>query len=251
MAIVKTVAEIGWLRESSAINAAGLSAVLAVMTPGVTGDELDEVFVDTITALGGTPSFLGYHDYPKSICISINHEVVHGIPSSRSLKAGDVVGIDCGVRYKKYCSDMARTVIVGGTGTDSARRLVQTTQAAFTAGLEKMRPGYTTGDVGAAVQAVAQAAGFGVVRALVGHGVGQHVHEEPQLPNFGPAGKGVKLQAGMVLALEPMITVGSYEVEFDASDGWTVRTADGSLAAHVEDTILITDTAPEILTHIS
>lgn len=247
MAIIKTKAEIAALREGGHILAEAMRMLCDAARPGVTTNELDRMFSEFITSRGATASFLGYHGYPKSICASINDEVVHGIPSDRALKEGDIIGIDIGIRYKKFCTDMARTVAVGKISTQ-AQQLIDVTRNALDEAIPVLRAGNTIGDIGATVQGVAEAEGFSIVRVLVGHGVGESVHEEPQVPNYGKRGKGRILEVGMVLAVEPMVNIGGPKVEFDEDDGWTVRTADGSLSAHFEDTIAILEDGPEVLT---
>lgn len=242
--------ELTALRRSGAVLAEALEAVASAVKPGVDALTLDRLAEEVIRSRGGTPSFLGYHGYPASLCVSVNDEVVHGIPlASTVLREGDVVGLDLGVIVDGMFTDMARSVAVGQI-TAERRRLLDVTQSSLAAGLRAVHAGIRTGDIGAAVQRVAEAAGFGVVRDLVGHGVGRAVHEEPSIPNFGKAGTGDRLVAGMCLAIEPMLTTGDYEVETD-DDGWTVRTADGSTAAHEERTILVTDRGYELLTPAS
>jgi methionyl aminopeptidase len=229
----------------------GLQAVIDRVEPGVTTEQLDQVFVQFLKSVDAESSFLGYHHYPKTICTSINNEVVHGIPrSDRVLQEGDIIGVDCGVRYKGYCTDMARTVPVGSI-TPELQRLLTVTEEAMRLGIAQLHPGRRIGDVGCAVQQHAEAAGFSVVRALVGHGVGHDVHEPPEVPNFGTAGTGLKLEAGMVLAVEPMVNIGRPDVTFDKADGWTVRTADGRWSAHFENTIAVLETGPEVLTRLA
>ncbi len=195
---------------------------------------------------GGIPTFKGYHGFTASICASVNDEVVHGIPGSRVLKEGDLLSIDIGTTLEGYVSDSAVTVPVGNVSA-AARRLMDVTQECLMAGIEAMQVGRHVGDIGAAVQAHAENHGYGVVRELVGHGVGREMHEEPQVPNYGKPGTGMELRPGLVLAIEPMITQGKYQVKI-LKDGWTVVTADGKLAAHFEHTIAVTDDGPKILT---
>lgn len=249
MSVIKTPEEISFLRESSAILAKGVEVTLAAVKPGVTTDDLNTLFDTTIRSLGAEPSFLGYHGYPKSICTSINEEVVHAIPGSRILREGDIIGVDCGVRFSGYCSDMARTVAVGKI-SPQAQQLIEVTKNSLELAKKVLFPGNTIGDIGASVQEYVEAHGYSVVRVLVGHGVGKHVHEEPSIPNFGKRGTGIRLEAGMVLAIEPMVNIGKPQVDFDEIDGWTVRTKDHSLSAHFEDTILITPSGPDVLTSL-
>jgi methionyl aminopeptidase len=196
--------------------------------------------------MGGVPTFKGYHGYPSSICASVNQEVVHGIPGDYTLKDGDLLSIDIGTTLDGYVSDSAVTIPVGEV-SKNAERLMRVTQECLMLGIAQMYKGKRLGDIGNAVQRHAEAHGYGVVRELVGHGVGTKMHEEPQVPNYGRAGSGLELRTGLVLAIEPMITEGHYSVE-TLKDGWTVVTADGKLAAHFEHTIAITDDGPKILT---
>ncbi len=245
-AILKTPEQIHYMAEAGAITGIGLKAAMDAVQPGISTQELNDIFETTIRDLGATPCFLGFEGYTKSICTSVNDQVVHAIPSADViLKAGDIVGIDCGVRYKGYCSDMARTVAVGQI-SKQAQELLWATESAMNEGIEYFVPGNTIGDIGYAVQQVAKKGGYGLVRSLVGHGIGTEIHEEPALPNYGKQGDGIVLTAGMVLAIEPMFTTGSHEVVFE-KDGWTVRTADGSLAAQFENTVAITKDGPLIL----
>lgn len=225
------------LEEASRIVLETLDAVEKVVAPGVTTEELDRVAEAEIRRQGARPAFIGYRGYPKTLCTSVNDEVVHGIPGKRALKEGDVVGIDCGAVVDGYFGDAARTLAVGRIPPETAR-LVETTRQALMAGIGAVRPGGRVSDIGAAVEAVALVHGYGVVRDFVGHGVGTALHEEPQIPNYGPAGRGSLLKAGMVLAIEPMFNLGRAEVSVDG-DGWTVRTRDRSVSAHFEHTIAI------------
>lgn len=249
MSIIKSDAAIEVIREGGKILAECLYQVTDAVAPGVTTNQLDALFLEAIKKYGATPSFLGYQEYPKSICTSINNEVVHGIPTDRVLQEGDIIGVDCGIWYNKYCTDMARTVPVG-TISQELQQLIDVTAQALQSGIAQLHPGNTLGDVGAAIQAHADEHGYGVVHALVGHGVGDAVHEDPAVPNHGVAGTGQKIQSGMVLAIEPMFTLGTAEVDFDEQDGWTVRTRDHSFAAHHEDTVAVRESGPEILTSL-
>jgi methionyl aminopeptidase len=246
MGVIKTPAQLHALAESGKILATGVMATVAAVKPGVSTDELNELFDTTIRALGAEPSFLGYKEYPKSICTSINDEVVHAIPGKRILQEGDIIGVDCGVRYKGMCTDMARTVGVG-TLSANTQRLLDVTEEAMKLGIAQLVPGNTIGDIGAAIQNYVESRGYSVVRVLVGHGVGTKVHEEPQVPNYGRKGEGMKLESGMALAIEPMVNMGTAEVIFE-KDGWTVRTTDGTLSAHFEDTVIITENGPQVVT---
>ena len=225
------------LEEASRIVLETLDAVEKAVAPGVTTEELDRIAEAEIRRQGARPAFIGYRGYPKTLCTSVNDEVVHGIPGKRALKEGDVVGIDCGAVVDGYFGDAARTLAVGKIPAETAK-LVETTRKALMAGIAAVRPGGRVSDIGAAVEAVALVHGYGVVRDFVGHGVGTALHEEPQIPNYGPAGRGSLLKAGMVLAIEPMFNLGRAEVSVDG-DGWTVRTRDRSVSAHFEHTIAI------------
>ena len=233
------------LEEASRIVLETLAVVEKAVAPGVTTEELDRIAEAEIRRQGARPAFIGYRGYPKTLCTSVNDEVVHGIPGNRLLKEGDVVGIDCGAVVDGYFGDAARTVAVGKISAETAK-LIDTTRKALMAGIDAVRPGGRVSDIGAAVEAVAVAHGYGVVRDFVGHGVGTALHEEPQIPNYGPAGRGSLLKAGMVLAIEPMFNLGRAEVSVDG-DGWTVRTRDRSISAHFEHTIAIDSRGAVIL----
>lgn len=224
-----------------------LAECVAAAVEGVTTEEIDRIAAAGIKSRGARAAFPGYHGYPKTICISVNDEVVHGIPSAKKrLKSGDVVGLDLGAIIDGYYADAARTVPVGPID-DSIRTLIDTTHAALSAGIEAARIGSRIGDIGAAVEAVARPRHYGVVREYVGHGIGTALHEEPQVPNYGPGGKREVLREGMTLAIEPMFNLGSAQVKRDEKDGWTVRTADGKTSAHFEHTIAITSRGPVVL----
>jgi len=223
-----------------------LSLMEQMIRPGITSKELDQAAEDLIRSRGATPSFLHYRGYPASICASVNEQVVHGIPGSRKLVDGDIVSIDVGAYLNGFHGDAARTFAVGEISEED-KRLIRVTRESFFAGLQFARVGYRIGDISAAVQAHAEAHGYGVVRELVGHGIGTDMHEPPDVPNFGKAGHGMRLQAGMTIAVEPMINQGGYAVRV-LSDGWTVVTQDGRKSAHYENTIAITDTEPLLLT---
>lgn len=225
------------LEEASRIVLETLDAVEKAVAPGVTTEDLDRVAEEEIRRQGARPAFVGYRGYPKTLCTSINDEVVHGIPGRRVLREGDIVGIDCGAVFAGYFGDAARTVPVGRIASETAN-LLDVTRRALQAGIAAARPGGRVSDIGAAVEAVALVHGYGVVRDFVGHGVGTALHEEPQVPNYGPGGRGSVLKAGMVLAIEPMFNLGKAEVSVDA-DGWTVRTRDRSTSAHFEYTIAL------------
>ena len=246
MITLKSAREIETMRRSGKITAAVLTELMAAVKPGMTTGELDAMAEAGIRARGGVPTFKGYHGFKHSICASVNAEVVHGIPGSRVLADGDLLSIDIGTTLDGYVSDSAVTVPVG-TISEAARRLLDVTQKCLFVGIAAMQKGKNVGDIGAAVQSYAESNGYGVVRELVGHGVGREMHEEPQVPNYGKAGTGAELRTGLVLAVEPMITQGTREVE-TLKDGWTVVTADGKLAAHFEHTIAVTDDGPRVLT---
>ena len=214
---------------------------------GMSTKEIDRICEQLIRGYGCIPSFLNYEGFPASVCVSINDEVVHGIPNKhRYIQEGDIVSLDTGVIWKGYQSDAARTHMIGEV-TPQARKLVEVTEQSFFEGIKYAKAGNHLNDVSSAIQAYAESFGFGVVRDLVGHGIGTEMHEAPEIPNFATRRKGIKLVAGMTLAIEPMITAGRYDVVWDNDDGWTVTTEDGSLASHYENTILITDGDPEIL----
>lgn len=223
-----------------------LAECVAACRPGVTTEEIDRIAADGIRKRGGRAAFPGYRGYPKTICASVNDEVVHGIPSAkRKLRDGDIVGLDLGAVVDGYFGDAARTAIVGEVPADVAV-LVRDTWRALVAGVSAVRVGGRVGDIGAAVEAVAKEQGLGVVREYVGHGIGTALHEEPQVPNYGPAGKGETIREGMTLAIEPMFNLGTARVRL-ASDGWTVRTADGKPSAHFEHTVVATASGPVVL----
>ena len=245
---VKTAAEIEAIRQSGKILATTLRRIKAEVTDGMTGKDVSQIARAELKAMGGKPSFLGYGGFPDVICISLNDEVVHGIPDKREFKPGDIIGFDFGVTYDGMITDSAVSLIIG-KGTPKAEALLHDTQESLHAGINVVKDGVRTGDIGAAVQAVLDPQGYGIVRDLVGHGVGHYVHEDPNIPNVGKAGTGDRLVAGMTIAIEPMATLGTYKVQIDP-DGWTIRTQDGSLSAHFEHTVLITDTGAEILTQI-
>lgn len=247
---IKTEAELDAMRTSGRILAAVLELVQNKTEVGVSTKYLADIAAKEVKRLGGKPAFLGYGDspaFPDVICISVNDEVVHGIPrDDHILRAGDLVSIDFGVTYDGMVTDAARSFIIGDS-TEQAKKLVRDTEAAMFAGIEALRDGIRVGDIGAAVQKKLVSGSYGIVRDLVGHGVGHHLHEEPDIPNYGFAGSGPVLKAGMTIAIEPMATLGTHSVTID-DDHWTIRTADGSLAAHFENTVLITDRGYEILT---
>ena len=228
------------------VVAEALALLERIVEPGVTTAELDEAAEEFIRSQGGEPTFKGYRGYPASICASPNSMVVHGIPGGYRLDDGDLISIDVGVTLGGFVADSAWTFPVGEVDAER-QRLLEVGQAALAAGIEQARPGNHVGHISAAVQRTVEAAGFSVVRSLVGHGVGRSMHEEPQIPNYGEPGRGPKLAAGMTLAIEPMITAGGAAV-FMAEDRWSISTDDGSLAAHFEHTVAVTEEAPRILT---
>ncbi len=245
--LIKTAAEIEKMRASGRILREVHNAIAPVVKPGASTMDLENAAAAKIAEFGVIPAFKGYHGYPAALCTSINEEVVHGIPNSeRILKDGDIVSIDCGVILDGFYSDAAVTYAVG-TATERTRRLLETTRASLDAAIKQAVVGGRLGDISAAVQEVCEAEGFGVVRDFVGHGIGRAMHEDPQVPNFGARGKGPRLKAGMVLAIEPMINAGGPEVRV-LKDGWTAVTVDGSYSAHFEHTVAITKDGPQILT---
>lgn len=246
MIVVKTRAQIDKMRRAGSLVAQTLDLMARMARPGMRTIDLDAAAEEFILSQGAIPAFKGYMGYPATLCVSINDEVVHGIPGDRRLEEGQIVSVDVGVNCDGWYGDAARTLCIGEVSAD-AKRLLEVTQEALRRGIAQAKSGNRLGDISAAVQTYAEEHGYSVVRELVGHGIGQRMHEEPQVPNFGRANTGPELKAGMVLAIEPMLNIGACEVNFD-SDKWTVRTADGSLSAHFEHTVAITETGPEILT---
>ncbi len=245
---IKTEQEISNIRQSGKMLAQVLVSVEKLITPGLTTQDLNNAAAQELKKLGGEPAFLGYYGFPGVICISVNSEVVHGIPGEYIIKNGDIVSFDFGVKYGGMITDAARTVLVGAHNK-SKDNLISGTLESLNAGISKAKNGAKVGDISEAIQEVLDNYGYGIVRDLVGHGVGHELHEEPNIPNYGKAGSGIELKSGMTLAIEPMTTMGSHKV-YTAPDGWTILTRDGSLAAHFEDTILITDSGAEILTRL-
>lgn len=250
--ILKTPGEIDAMAAAGAALSEVMDAVCEAVAPGVTLLELDAIAEAGIRDRGGIPAFLGYPggpgagDFPGSICSSLNDVVVHGIPSPEALRDGDILSIDCGLTLDGWVADHARTVAIGAV-TAQAAELMSVTHTALLRGIDKARPGNTIGDIGHAVQTEVEAAGFSVVRSLVGHGVGREMHEDPQVPNYGRPGEGLVLEPGVVIAIEPMVNVGGDDVTLD-DDRWTIRTKDGTLAAHSEHTVAVTPDGPRILT---
>ena len=245
---LKSAREIEIMAQGGRILAATVARLRAAVRPGVTTAELDEMAETFIRSHeGATPAFKGLYGFPGSVCASINNEIVHGIPSKRrALESGDIISLDVGVRYQGFFTDSATTVAVGEVAEES-RRLLEVTEAALAAGIEAAQPGNHMGDIGAAVQGVVEGAGFSVVRDLVGHGIGVEFHEKPQVPNYGKPKRGMKLAAGLTIAIEPMVNAGSPDTR-EMPDRWTIVTADGSRSAHFEHTIAITEQGPRILT---
>ena len=247
MITIKSANQIEKMRKSCALTKECLAILEEHIKPGVTTAQLDKIAYDFYKSKGATPNFLHYNGYPATICASVNDEVVHGIPSKHQvLKDGDIISIDLGCILDGWHSDAARTFGVGKI-SDEAQRLIDVTRESFFEGIKKIKHGAKLGDVSSAIQEHVEKNGFGVVRDLVGHGIGREMHEDPSVPNFGKAGHGVKLAAGMALAIEPMVTAGDYHVCV-LDDDWTVVTDDGSLAAHYENTVIVTKDGCEILT---
>ena len=248
MIIYKSHDEIDRMRVAGRITAGTIERVLAAVRPGVSTADLDAVAESYIREQGATPAFKGYRGFPASICASINNEIVHGIPSrARVVRERDLVSLDFGSVWDGFVGDSAVTVVVGEAPSAEAEKLVRVTEEALEAGIAQIRPGGRLSDISHAVQQVAEGAGFSVVREYVGHGIGRAMHEDPQIPNYGPPGRGPELRPGLVLAVEPMVNLGGWET-IALADGWTVVTADGSLSAHFEHTIAVTDDGHEVLT---
>ena len=246
MICVKTDRELEIMRRACKITAAARALAGEMVRPGVTTGEIDKAVHDFIVSQGAKPSFLHYQGYPGSACISVNEVVIHGIPGNRVLKDGDIVSVDVGACWQGFHGDCAATFACG-TISQEAQRLIDVTKQSFFEGIRFARQGNRVSDISHAVQTYVEANGFSVVRAFVGHGVGEHLHEEPSVPNYGAPGKGPRLVKNMTIAVEPMVNMGTYEVRV-LRDGWTTVTADGKLAAHYENSILITDGEAEILT---
>ena len=246
MIIIKTAEELARMRASGQLAARVRDRLAAHIAPGMTTAELDLYARDLIAGLGARSCFLGYRGYPGHVCISVNDEVVHGIPGPRRIAVGDIVSLDVGVLYDGFVGDTATTVMVGVTDPEVIR-LVRVAEQSLAAGIAQAVAGHRLSDISHAIETVATSAGFSVVRDFVGHGVGRRLHEDPQLPNYGPPGRGPKLRAGMTLAIEPMINLGRPEVE-TLQDGWTVLTRDRRPSAHVEHTVAVLDGHAEILT---
>ncbi|OQB06103.1 MAG: Methionine aminopeptidase 1 [bacterium ADurb.Bin212] len=252
MSLILNQDEIKSLKKCGSILSSALQETIDYLKPGVSGLSLDKVAETAIRRMGATPSFLNYGDaknpYPATICLSINNEVVHGIPSKEKIiREGDVVSIDIGARYNGICTDMAKSVIVGKAKNNSDPKLLKVTQDSLNRAIAILAPGVFTGDIGYEVQSYVEKNGMSVVKSLVGHGIGRNPHQEPQIPNFGKKRTGFKLLPGIAIAIEPMVNAGAGDV-ITASDGWTVKTYDGSNSAHFEHTILITDKKPIVIT---
>ncbi|HHW98044.1 MAG TPA: type I methionyl aminopeptidase [Firmicutes bacterium] len=246
MITLKTERELKLMREAGRIVALALDEVAKAVAPGITTAELDAIAEKTIVSCGARPSFKGYNGFPASICASINHEVVHGIPGLKRLRDGDIISIDVGAEINGYHGDAARTFPVGIV-SPLAQRLITITEEALAQGIAAFKPGGRLTDISHAIQSYVEAAGFSVVRDLVGHGIGRKLHEAPQVPNYGRPGRGTRLTPGLVLAIEPMVNVGTYAIDF-MPDQWTVVTADGSLSAHAEHTVALLEDGPLVLT---
>jgi methionyl aminopeptidase len=245
---IKSEREIAFMRQAGKIVAKVLLILVESVKPGIKTKELDVIAEREIKRLGGIPSFKGYKGYPASLCVSVNDEIVHGIPGDRVLKDGDIVSLDLGAIYQGYQGDAARTVGIGNI-SPQAQALIRATEGALQSGIKMARDSNRLGDISAAVQRYAESRGFSVVREYTGHGIGRQMHEDPLIPNFGNPGTGPVLKKGMALAIEPMLNVGDWRTKIDKNK-WTVYTEDGSLSAHFENTVIITDNEPEITTEL-
>lgn len=246
---IKTEKELELMRIAGRITAIARKAAADAVAPGVTTEEIDSIVHKTIKSCGAVPSFLGYGGFPASACVSINDEVIHGIPSkNRVIKQGDIVKVDVGSYINGFHGDCACTIACGKVN-NNVQRLIDVTRQSFYEGIKFAHVGNRVSDISNAIQVYVESKGFSVVRDFVGHGIGRNLHESPEVPNFGKSGRGIRLQSGMTLAIEPMINEGTFKVKI-LSDGWTVKTVDGKLSAHYENTVLITDSGPEILTNI-
>ena len=246
MITLKSAHEIELMRRAGEITAAARAVARDMVRPGVTTAQIDKAVYEFIRSQGATPSFLHYNGYPASVCVSVNDEIIHGIPGQRVLRQGDIVSVDVGAYIGGFHGDCAGTYPCGEV-SEEAMRLIRVTQQSFFEGIKYAREGYHIRDISHAVQTYVEAQGFSVVREYVGHGIGRKMHEAPEVPNFGEPGHGPRLLRGMTIAVEPMVNAGTASI-IQMSDGWTVKTADGKNAAHYENTILITDGQPEILT---
>ena len=248
MITLKSEKEIALMRRAGKITAAARALARDMVKPGVTTQQIDKAVFEFIKSQGAVPSFLNYHGYPGSACISVNDEVIHGIPGKRVLKEGDIVSVDVGAYIGGFHGDCAGTYPCGQV-SDEAMDLIRVTQQSFFEGIRYAREGHRLGDISAAIQSYVESHGYSIVREYVGHGIGRTLHEAPEVPNFGTAGRGTRLLRGMTLAVEPMVNAGDYRVKVLDND-WTVVSVDGSLSAHYENTIAITENGPEILTKI-
>ena len=246
MIAIKNERELNVMRKACKITAAARALAGEMVRPGVSTQQIDKAVHDFIVAQGAKPSFLGYHGYPASVCISVNNTVIHGIPGGYVLQEGDIVSIDVGAYYEGFHGDCAATFPCGAISTQ-AQKLIDVTKQSFYEGIRCATRGHRVSDISHAIQTYVESNGFSVVRSFVGHGVGAQLHEEPEVPNYGQPGRGPRLLPGMTLAIEPMVNIGTYDVKV-LKDGWTTVTADGELSAHYENTVLITDGEPEILT---
>jgi len=245
-ASIKSASELEAMRKAGQVVARMIAAIKEAVEPGITTKQLDTVAAKELKRQGAKPAFLGYMGFPATICTSVNEQIVHGIPGDRVLKEGDLVKVDVGAVVDGLYGDSAMTLPVGQVSAE-AMRLIETTKNSLDAAIEVVKPGNRLGDIGAAVQEYAESRGYGVVREYVGHGIGRNLHEEPQIPNYGVAGRGALLHAGMVIAVEPMVNVGTWRTQA-LEDGWTVVTADGKLSAHFEHTMAIGEHGAEVLT---
>ena len=246
--VVKSARELDVMRRAGRVVAQTLALLEERIKVGMTTGDLDAIAEDSIRSHGAIPSFIGYRGFPASVCVSINDEIVHGIPGSRVIEDGDVVGIDVGAIVDGYHGDAAVTVGVGEI-TPKVQKLIDTTRHALNMGIEAAEVGARLGDVGAAIQRAAESQGYSIVREYVGHGIGRRMHEEPAVPNYGKPGRGILLQPGMALAIEPMLNIGGWKTRL-LDDNWTVVTEDGSLSAHFEHSMAVTESGPEILTQL-
>ena len=244
--VIKSPREIECMRQAGRITAAARALARDMVSPGVTTAQIDREMERFIRKSGAVPTFKGYGGFPASACISVNDEVIHGIPGSRVIQEGDLVSVDVGATYKGFVGDCAASFIAG-EGSEEAKRLIAVTRQSFYEGMKFARAGYRIGDISHAIQEYVEANGFSIVREYVGHGVGAEMHEAPEVPNFGAAGRGPRLLPGMTIAVEPMVNAGTWEVKV-LKDGWTVKTKDGRLSAHYENSVVITNGEPEILT---
>jgi len=246
MITIKSASDIEKMDVAGRIVEETLNLMGEMVRVGISTSELNHEADAFIRSKGAIPSFLNYSGYPKSICTSVNEQVVHGIPGHYRLKDGDIISVDVGAVINGFHGDAARTFLVGNV-SDEVARLVEVTKECFFEGIKYAKPGYRLGDIGHAIQEHAESHGYGVVREMIGHGIGREMHEEPDVPNYGRAGHGIRLEAGMTIAVEPMITLGSYRI-LQLSDGWTIVTADGKPSAHYENSLAITDGEPKLLT---